>query len=73
MKLQLTIIPDENFHNRWVVDEELDNAINDEEGAQIGTFKEFNFVIKKNFNMENFESNGTTVISNNNNNNKYLE
>ena len=56
MKLQSTIIPDENFHNRWVVDEELANAIKDGEGAQIVTLKEFNFVIKRTSTWRTLES-----------------
>ena len=64
MKLQSTIITDETFHNRWVLDEEMANAIKDEEGFQIGTLKEFNFVIKKNFSMTNFVINGNIVITN---------
>ena len=32
MQFQLTIIQDINYRNRWVVDEEIDSAIKDEEG-----------------------------------------
>eukprot|EP00532_Pseudo-nitzschia_australis_P019565 CAMPEP_0168309282 /NCGR_PEP_ID=MMETSP0142_2-20121227/66195_1 /TAXON_ID=44445 /ORGANISM="Pseudo-nitzschia australis, Strain 10249 10 AB" /LENGTH=147 /DNA_ID=CAMNT_0008261993 /DNA_START=169 /DNA_END=612 /DNA_ORIENTATION=- len=62
--LHSTIFSDEIFYNRWAMDEELASAIKDEEGLQIGTLKEFNLVIKKNFSMDNFVINGNIVITN---------
>uniref|UniRef100_A0A7S4APX9 Uncharacterized protein n=1 Tax=Pseudo-nitzschia australis TaxID=44445 RepID=A0A7S4APX9_9STRA len=63
-KVHSTIFSDEIFYNRWAMDEELASAIKDEEGLQIGTLRDFNFVIKKNFSMENFVINGNIVITN---------
>ena len=40
--LRATIISDRKYHDRWIIDEELANAIKDEEGNVLGTYTNLN-------------------------------
>ena len=43
-ELMSTIIPDSKYHDRWMIDEEIANAIKDGNGNAIGTYTNLNII-----------------------------
>ena len=46
-QLLSTIIPGNNFHDRWILDEEIANAIKDDKGSIISNYSNLNRLISR--------------------------